>query len=85
MSGRPGRILLQGPLKKWTEHCTICQCPYTYRIVASTNTCYYSENQVLGGASTRDMSLNETCFYLKIQNFWILKISVSNMGKYLDR
>ena len=43
-----------------------------YRIVASTNTCYYSENQVFGvlqfefyvvkgGATNRDMSLTETC------------------------
>ena len=34
-----------------------------YRIVASTNTCYYSENQVFWGVTTRDMSLKETCFY----------------------
>ena len=34
-----------------------------YRIVAGTNTCYYSENQVFGGVTTRDMSLNKTCFY----------------------
>ena len=46
-----------------------------YCIVASTNTCYYSENQVFGGvtirvlciyvvkggATNRDMSLTETC------------------------
>ena len=43
-----------------------------YRIVASTNTCYYSENQVFGGvtiqvlcskggATNQDMSLSETC------------------------
>ena len=38
-----------------------------YRIVASTNTCYYSENQVFGGVTNRDMSLNETCYYSKIQ------------------
>ena len=48
-------------------------CPLiNYRIVASTNTCYYSENQVFGvlqfefyvvkgGATNRDMSLTETC------------------------
>ena len=34
-----------------------------YRKVASRSTCYYSENQVLGGATNRDMSLNETCYY----------------------
>ena len=33
-----------------------------YRKVAIV-TCYYSENQVFGGATNRDMSLNETCFY----------------------
>ena len=27
-----------------------------------TETCYYLENQVVGGATIRDMSLNETCF-----------------------
>ena len=26
------------------------------------------------GATTRDMSLNETCFYSKIQKIWILKV-----------
>ena len=36
---------------------------YIYRIVASTNRCYYSENQVFGGATNQDMSLNETCYY----------------------
>ena len=35
----------------------------TYRKVASRSTYYYSENQVFGGATNRDMSLNETCFY----------------------
>ena len=34
-----------------------------YRKVASRSTCYYSENQVFGGATNRDMSLNETCYY----------------------
>ena len=34
----------------------------TYSKVASRNTCYYSENQVFGGATNQDMSLNETCF-----------------------
>ena len=51
-----------------------------YRIVASTNTCYYSENQVLGGVTTRDMSLFETCHYSKIQKFKNFEIAVSNMG-----
>ena len=44
-----------------------------YRKVASRSTCYYSENQVFGGATNRDMSLNETCYYSKIQKFWTLK------------
>ena len=44
-----------------------------YRKVASRSTCYYSENQVFRGATNQDMSLTETCFYSKIQKFWILK------------
>ena len=38
----------------------------TYRKVANRSTCYYSENQVFGGATNRDMSLTETCFYSQI-------------------
>jgi hypothetical protein len=38
-----------------------------YRKVANRSTCYYSENQVFGGATNRDMSLTETCFYSQIQ------------------
>ena len=34
-----------------------------YSIVASRNTCYYSGNQVFGGASNPYMLLNEKCFY----------------------
>ena len=34
-----------------------------YRKVASRSTCYYSGNQVFGGATNQDMSLNQTCFY----------------------
>ena len=34
-----------------------------YRKVVSRSTCYYSENQVFGGATNRDMALNETCLY----------------------
>ena len=34
-----------------------------YRKVASRSTCYYSENQDFGGATNRDMSLNDTCYY----------------------
>ena len=37
-----------------------------YHIVASTNTCYYLENQVFGGVSNWDMSLIETCFYSRL-------------------
>ena len=31
-----------------------------------TETCYYIENQVFGGATNRDMSLIETCFYSQL-------------------
>ena len=44
-----------------------------YRKLESKSTCYYSGNQVFGGATNRDMSLNETCYYSKIQKFWTLK------------
>ena len=37
-----------------------------YRKVASRSTCYYSGNQVFGGATNRDMSLIETCFYSRL-------------------
>ena len=40
---------------------------FIHRKVASRSTCYYSENQVFGGATNREMSLNETCFYSKMQ------------------
>ena len=33
----------------------------SYHIVASRNTCYYSENQLWGGGTNRDMLLNEKC------------------------
>ena len=36
---------------------------FIHRKVASRSTCYYSENQVFVGATNRDMSLNETCYY----------------------
>ena len=48
----------------------LCQ---KYRKVASRSTCHYSGNQVFGGATNRDMSLNETCFYSWIQKIWIYK------------
>ena len=48
---------------------------FRYHKVPSRSTCYYSENQVFGGATNRDMSLNKTCFYSKIQKNW----TVSNM------
>ena len=38
-----------------------------YRKVASRSTCYYSENQVFGGATNQDMSLNKTCYYSENQ------------------
>ena len=31
-----------------------------------TETCYYIENQVFGGATNRDMSLIKTCFYSRL-------------------
>ena len=31
-----------------------------------TETCYYTENQGFGGATNRDMSLNETCLYSRL-------------------
>ena len=43
-----------------------------YRIVASTNTCSYSENQVFGGVTTGDLFIDS-----KILDF---EIAVSNMG-----
>ena len=49
--------------------------------VTSRSTCYYSENQVSGGATNRDMSLKETCFYSKIQTFWIFKSSLHGFQK----
>ena len=53
----------------------------TYRNVVSRNTCYYSENQIIGGATNQDMSLNETCFYSKIQKIWILKVFFAWISK----
>ena len=55
-----------------TQYLTLAKTEIIYRIVASTNTRYYSENQVFGvlqfefyvvkgGATNRDMSLTETC------------------------
>ena len=40
-----------------------------YRKVASRSTCYYSENQVFGGATIRDMSLNEMCLFKNSKKF----------------
>ena len=37
----------------------ICTGFLVYRKVASRSTCYYSENQVFGGATNQDMSLNK--------------------------
>ena len=39
---------------------------FKYCKVTSRSTCYYSENQVFGGATNRDMSLTETCFYSRL-------------------
>ena len=43
-----------------------------YHKVASKSTCYYSENQFFGGVTNQDMSLNETCFCLRLysRNPW---------------
>ena len=35
---------------------------YVYRIVASTNTCYYSENQVFGGVTIRILCSKRGCY-----------------------
>ena len=59
------------------------KCISFAQLVASTNTCYYSENQVFGGVTNRDMSLNETCYYSKIQKKYLdIEIAVSNMGSF---
>ena len=34
----------------------------TYRIVVSTNTCYYSENQVFGGVTIRVLCSKRGCY-----------------------
>ena len=52
-----------------------------YRKVASRSTCYYSENQAFGGATNRDMSLKETCFFSKIQKIWNLKFFFAWISK----
>ena len=36
--------------------------PSMYRIVASTNTCYYSENQVFGGVTIRVLCSKRRCY-----------------------
>ena len=36
-----------------------------------TETCYYTENQGFGGATNRDMSLNETCLYTRLYGMYI--------------
>ena len=35
---------------------------HTYRIVASTNTCYYSENQVFGGVTIQVLCSKRGCY-----------------------
>ena len=38
------------------------KCSTTYRIVASTNTCYYSENQVFGGVTIQVLCSKRGCY-----------------------
>ena len=64
-----------------------------YRIVASTNTCYYSENQLFVKRSQyirtenplhkqsdkgQDMSLTETCFYSQLYGMAVRVVEFSN-------
>ena len=39
-----------------------------------TETCYYIENQVFGGATNQDMSLIETCFFSRLYGMSTLRI-----------
>ena len=39
-----------------------CIVGFIYRIVASTNTCYYSENQVFGGVTIRVLCSKRGCY-----------------------
>ena len=51
-----------------------------YRIVASTNTCYYSENQVFGGVTIRVLCNKRGCYYSRVH-----KSSDSFFPKILEK
>ena len=42
--------------------CSLSWIDLNYRIVASTNTCYYSENQVFGGVTIRVLCSKRGCY-----------------------
>ena len=42
--------------------CSLQKSSLKYRIVASTNTCYYSENQVFGGVTIRVLCSKRGCY-----------------------
>ena len=46
-----------------------------------TKQCYYSGNQVYGGVTNQDMSLNETCFCLRLYGTYS---SISNLLIYCN-
>ena len=47
------------------------------KFIFFNETCYYVENQVFGVATSWDMLLNETCFYLRLYGILLFK-SVPN-------
>ena len=47
---------------------------FTYRIVASTNTCYYSENQVFGGVTIQKIKSLEVLQF----EFYVVKGGATN-------
>ena len=49
------RVVISKNLKSMMQN-------YIYRIVASTNTCYYSENQVFGGVTIRVLCSKRGCY-----------------------
>ena len=56
---------------------------WEYRKVASRKTCYYSKNQVFGGATNRDMSLNCIGLLTYIFESIVLIIKVVNSGSHI--
>ena len=54
-----GTSYLQGLFKRSNMY---YKYNFIYRIVASTNTCYYSENQVFGGVTIRVLCSKRGCY-----------------------